>query len=299
MLKQQISGIVNLSVPLILIYAFYPAFLGSLSGKIICSVVIGLYLFIISYKGLMQLTRTLQFVPTGAYKEKFEDLIRSCDVDPSTIILKYAYTNEFIAMAADTTIIVDPIVWHGLVDDPQVGKVEEIFKVHIEPNLTILQKERIAAIHGLLTLPTQRFIFRHELGHVARYFSYKKLVVIFLIGFLATYSGIVAAMVVLQIHGLLAILVGMFVGGSVDLFLTYGSNLIFKLQEEKAADRFAVRYSSNEEIQAAALFFKQYQNFLDTHKLLDATATKMPLIFQGYQHGADRSAYLLQLLSKK
>ena len=299
MLRQQISGIVNLSLPILIVYAIYPSFLVSLPGQIACSLGLGLYLFILSYQSLIKLTTTLQFSPTGDYKDEFEALIRSCDLDPAAIVLKYAYTNESIAMAANNTVIIDPIVWHGMVDDPTAMKVGEIFKLHIEPNLTQFQKDRLTAIYRLLTPGAQRFIFRHELGHVVRYFSYKKLVVIFIIGFFAALSGILAGMFALQFHGLIAIVVGMVVGGTVDLFLTHLSNLVFKLQEEKAADRFAVRYSNNQDIHAAADFFDQHQKFLDAHKLLDATTSKIPSALQGYQHGADRSAYLLQLLAKK
>ena len=299
MLRQQISGIINLSFPLIIVYAIYPPFLLTLPGQIACATALGFYVWYLSYKGLIQLTKTLQFIPTGDHKDEFEGLIKSCNLETSTIILKYAYTNESIAMAAINTVIIDPITWHGLSDDPQAIKVEEIFKMHIEPNLTVLQKERIASIHELLTLPAQRFLFKHELGHVVHNFSYKKLAIIFSIGSLAAYSGIIAAVYALQIHGLLAILVGMFVGGSVDLFLTYVSNILFKLQEEKAADRFAAKYSSDEEIQAAAYFFEQHQYILDKGKEMNSLLSFVPAsIFTGYQTGSDRSACLLQLMSK-
>ncbi len=299
MFRQQLSGIINLSLPVLIVYGIYPAFLGTLLGQVICSAVLGLYLFMLSYKSLMKLTSTLQFSPTGIYKDEFEALIRSCDVDPARIIVKYAYTNESIAMTVDHTVIIDPIVWHGTVEDPAAMKVGEIFKVHIEPNLTQFQKDRLTAIYKLLTPGAQRFIFKHEIGHVIRYFSYKKLALIFMIGFVAVLSGIWAAIFALQFHGLIAIITGMAAGGLVDLFLTFLSNVLFKLPEEKAADRFAVRYSNEDDIRAAAKFFDEHQKFLDAHKPLDPTTSKIPSVLQGYQHGTIRSAYLLNLLANK
>ena len=300
MLRQQISGIVNLSLPLIIVYAMAPVFLLTWQGQIICSLALGFYLWLVSYQGLMRLTNTLQFSPTGHHKDAFENMMRSCNVDPDKISLKYAYTNESIAMTANKTIVIDPILWHGLLDDPQAVKIEEIYKVHIEPNITDVQKERILAIHNLLTPDAQNFIFKHELGHVVQYYSLKKLMVIFIIGSLSTYSGIITALQALQIHGLVAIAVGMVVGGCIDLFLTYVSNVVFKLQEEKSADRFAVQYSCDKEVQAAADFFKQHGHILDANKKTTGFLCSVPSsIFTGYQKGCDRSAYLLRLLSKK
>lgn len=298
MLQQQISGVINLSLPLIIAYNLYPALLITLPGQIVCSLSLGFYLWYINYRQLKNLEKTLQFSPTERHKDYFYDLIRSCNVDPATVVLKYAYTNESIAMAAGKTIIIDPILWHDLGDDPQAVKVEEIFKVHIEPNITEAQKKRLASIHTYLNPVVQRFLFRHELGHILHHFSLKKLFVIFCIGTLATWTGILTMIILLPINAIVATLGGMIVGGVVDLSLSYASNLGFKLQEEKAADRFAVQYSSAEEIQAAADFFEQHQDILD--KDTQNRWTFLPAsMFTGYQKGKDRSVYLLQLMHKQ
>lgn len=299
MLRQQISGIFNISMPLIIVYLLFPNFLLHLTGQMICSFAVGVYLFLLSYKQIHQMTKALQFSPTGEHKEHFQDLIKSCNLEQKSVELRYAYTNESIAMTVGSTVIIDPILWHGVADDVQAMHVGAIFKEHIEPRLTDAQKQRLTSIYRLLTPSVQNFLFRHELGHVVHHFSLKKLLIIFSIGFVITYIGIQAALYALPVHGLIAIIFGVIVAGSLDLFLTYVSNILFKLQAEKGADRFAVRYSLHEEVVAAANFFVQHQLFLHHQKNIDTTISKVPSIFQGYQNGVNRSAYLLKILSEK
>lgn len=300
MFRKQIEGVINLSFPIIILYNISPLFLLTIPGQIFCSFAVGAYLYFMHYKQLQNLQNSLQFSPSGDHQEFFNNIMETCQVDPDSVILKYAYIPEGIALTAGKTIVIDPILWHGVSDDVQAGKVEEIFKVHIEPGLTDAQKAQIEAIHQLLTPESQRFIFKHELAHVVRNFSCIKLLVVFIVAFLATYSGILAAVIALQVHGLLAILVGMFVGGCMDLFLTYGSNVVWKLQEEKAADYFAAQYSSDEDIQAAALFFENYQHVIDRYKESGNFIANLPqAVLSGHQHGSARSVYLRGLMSQK
>ncbi len=247
-------------------YNLYPVFILTAPGQIFCSLLLGVYIWYLYYQQLKNLEKTLQYSPTESYKDYFHNLIQECAIDSNLIVLKYVYTNESIAMTAGRTVIIDPIIWHDVQDDPQAVKVLEIFKTHIEPGLTAMQKERIAAFNSILTPQAQRFIFKHELAHVVHNFSHKKLIIMFMIGVLAAYSGIFTTVFVLQIHGLIAIVAGMTVGGVMDLFLTYLSNFVWRLQEENAADAFAVEYSSNEDIKAAALFFENHQDILDKSK---------------------------------
>ena len=300
MFRKQIEGVINLSLPIIILYNIHPIFIMSLPGKLLCSASIGAYLYFIHSTQLQNLQSSLQFSPTDHHKQEFEYLIAQCNVDPNAVIVKYAYIPEGIAMTAGKTVIIDPVIWHGIDDDPQAIKVKEIFTTHFEKNLTPDQTAQIAEFHQILTPESQRFIFKHELGHVVQNFSAKKLFLIFCLGFLATYSGITGAVLTLKIHGFLAIFVGMLVGGCMDLFLTYGSNVAWKLQEEKAADRFAVEHSNAHDVQAAALFFENHQHIIDRYKQSGNFIANLPsVILSGHQHGAARSAYLLKLLAKK
>lgn len=298
MLRQQISGIFNLSLPLIIAYHVQPALLVTMPGQIYCSLMLAAYLYYLNYRQLQQFEKNLQFSPTGNYKNFFNKLIEECQVDPAAIIIKYAYTYEQIAMAAGKTVIIDPIVWIDLSEDPQAIKVQEFFTTHIEPGLTAIDKERIVALSRVLNLASQRFIFKHELGHIAQNFSVKKLMAIFVVGFLAAYSGIITAVILLPINGLFAILCGMIVGGVIELFLTYLSNIIWKLYEEKAADQFAVKHSSKEDSIAAARFFENHQAILDTYKNSQGFLDTLPSVIKtGHLHGVARSAYILKLMA--
>ena len=300
MFRKQIEGVINLSLPIIILYNIHPNCIITLPGQLLCSAAIGAYLYFIHDKQLQNMQNSLLYSPTNHHKQDFENLIAQCNVDPNSVILKYAHIPEGIAMTAGNTVIIDPVMWHGTDDDPQAIKVKEIFTTHIEKNLTTAQKAQLTEFHQILTPESQRFIFKHELGHVVQNYATKKLFLIFLLGFVATYSGIATAILGLQIHGMFAIFVGMLIGGCMDLLLTYGSNVIWKLQEEKAADRFAVQYSSVEEIHAAALFFENHQHVIDRYKQTGNFIANLPsVILSGHQHGAARSAYLLELLAKK
>ncbi len=300
MFNQYIQGIITLSFYLIITYNINPNFLITIPGQLVCSISIGMYLYFLSYKQLQNMQNSLLYSPSEGHKDAFDNLIQQCNVDPKSVIVKYAYIAEGIAMAAGKTIIIDPLLWHGIDDDPQAISVKDIFTLHLEKNLTANQKTQMAEFHQLLTPESQRFIFKHELGHIVQNFATKKLLLIFFLSFLATYIGITATIFALQIHGFVAIFAGILVSGCIDLFLTYGSNVVWKLQEEKAADRFAVQYSSTEDVQAAALFFENHQHVIDRYKQPGNFMTSLPsVILSGHQHGTARSSYLLKLLANK
>jgi len=300
MIKQQITGVVILSTPLIILFTFWPALLCNTVSQIICSLLLGLYIYYSNWFQLKNLERMLQYVPTGAHAAYFDAIIQQCGVPRDTVVLKYAFTNEMIAMAAGKTVIVDPTLWHGLHDDPESVKVMTVFQSHIKPTLNSIVQERMHQVHLALTSEAQAFIFKHELGHIVRHYSWMKLIVIFVMGTVATYCGILAAAWAYQISGLLALILGLFVGGMTDFLLSFLLNITFKLHEEKQADWFAVQYSSPEEVHAAAEFFIQHQIIFDQYKATHNFLETLPSeIRTGHQKGTVRSAYLLKLLDAK
>jgi len=300
MLQKQIIGILNLSLPLIFIYNVWPLLFVNFYCQILCSLLIGLYIYYCSWNQLNNLEQVLQYHPTGSHKDFFEKLIKECQVDPNTINLRYAFTNESIAMAAGKTIIVDPMVWHGISDDPKAIDVYNIFIQHLQPNLSSIAQKRITETHNFLTLGAQRFIFKHELGHIVRDFSSNKLITLFLVGFFAGLSGIILTVSLLPINGFVAMCMGMLFGGFMDFFVTYLFNFVWKLNEEKAADAFAVKHSSDEDVKEAIIFFKNHQNILDQYPERGNFLANLPSVLKsGHQHGKNRSNYLLQLMLKK
>lgn len=300
MFNQQINGIIRLSLPLIIAYNTYPLIFSTLKGQLFCALMIGVYLCYCHWLIIQNFPKSLLYNPTGEHNELLNNLTKECGVNPDDIILKYAYTNESIALANGNTIVIDPILWHGFENDPEAIKVMDVFEKQIQPHRLPPQKKRITEIRDALNPATQRFLFKHELGHACGNFSYKYLANVFIIGTLAAYSGIYVAMDLIAINGFSATVFGMIIGNFVDILLTYTSNIVFKLPEEKRADRFAAEHSSREDIEAAALFFEQHQEILDTNKEPGNFLAFIPSsIRTGHPDGKKRSAYLKELASKK
>jgi len=300
MFQQQINGVITLSLPFIFLYNIFPDVFTTFAGQIICSLAVGAYLYYCAWKGLRNLEKALQFSPSGDYKTFFNEMITQCGMNPDEIIVRYAYTAESIAMTANNTVIVDPVVCNDLAGDEQAVKVQNIFAHHIEPTLSVVMKKKIEGFRAALTPQVQRFIFKHEVGHVYHNYSQKKFVVIMLLGTLSAYSGILAALNLVAINGWVAVLAGMFTGGIFDLVFTYTSNATWKLQQEKLADVFAVKYSSREDVQAAADFFVKHQQILDENKEFHNFLNYLPsVVLSGHQHGVQRAKYLLKLSDQK
>lgn len=304
MLKQQIIGTINLSIPLIVIFYNFPNLLFSPIGPIIGSLLLGTYIWFLNYKQHQALEKSLLYAPSGEHKETFEHLIRSCNIDPKTITLRYAYTAQQIAMAMSNTIIIDPTSCSTCSNDPNAIPVITIFTQMYAPSLNTLQKER-QIWQSELTLPAQSFIFKHELGHVIDQYSYKKLWIIFAIGSMATFTAISTVKLILPFTGTtltstLAIVVGLIVGMFVDFLLTYASNFFFKVAAEKQADEFAAKYSTAQEITDAAHFFAKEQEIIETYKDPKNLLLKLPsTILSGHPSGKTREAYLLKLAQHK
>lgn len=289
MLKQQIIGVINLSIPLIILCLVYPTIFFVWYGKIACSLAIGIHIWILNKQSLIAMTAQLTFRPTDQSKEMLEQQIHACNLQPQNITLFYAYTDEALAIAASNNIIIDPMIWSTISDDPESLKVQTI----ITPTLSDVKKLKIQKTLEIFSHDAQSFIFKHELGHVARQYSLKKLFIVFLIGTLSTYIGIESALSTLSINSVLAVLAGMFAGGLSDLVLSYLSNGTFKAHEEKQADIFAIRFSSAKEIEAAAIFFEQYQNIIDEYGDKSFLRNILPsTVFSGHLDGKSRAALL-------
>jgi len=300
MFSQQINGIIRLSLPLIFIFNTYPIIFSTLKGQFFCALMMGAYICYCHWTIIQNFPKSLLYSPTGDHKELLDNLIKECEINPENITLRYAYTNESIALANGKTIVVDPVVWHNFGTDSEAIKVTDVFEKQIQPILSPSQKKRIAGIHTALNPAAQRFIFKHELGHVCGNFSQRHLVNVFIIGTLAAYSGITVAMILVPTNGFTGTILGMTTGNFFDILLTYVSNFASKLPEEKRVDRFAAHYSSREDIEAAAKFFEEHQEILDTNKEPGNFLSFIPsAIRTGHPNGKSRAAYLKELAAQK
>lgn len=292
MLQQHVMGVINLSLPIIILYNIYPIIFFGCAGKCAIALCTGLYLWYRHKQNLDALTARLSFRPTGQWKQMLEKYILECRQQPENIQLFYAYTDEALAIAADNSIIIDPLTWSIIKEDPEALKVIEIISSQIHPSLPESKKIRIQKVENIMSGEAQSFIFKHELGHIVRNYSRKKLCIIFLIGTISAYTGITLAIFNLASGGMAALCIGMLAGGLTDLFLSYFSNATFKAYEEKQADMFAIQYSSEEEIEAAADFFEKHQDILDTYPE-NYWLSKIPsIILSGHLNGKKRAKLL-------
>lgn len=292
MLKQQIIGVVNLSLPLIVLFQFYPHIFFMWQGQLLLACVWAVYITYLNKKQADALAASLLYVPTQDYKQSLESIIESCGMNADSVALRYGYTHEQLAMTINNTLVIDPVFWHGYENDAPAQAVVNIFNTHIAPTLQPLAQKRHELLKQALTPGVQRFIFKHELGHINNRYSTKKLAVIGITGFIATYVAITAALAVLPINGLRAIFVSMTLGGTTGLLCTYLSNVLFKLSQEKGADLFAVKNSNAQDIEEAALFFEKHQTILDMHKEQIIFAQIPSIVLTGHMNGFARAAYL-------
>lgn len=297
---QQIIGAINLSLPVIIFYQFYPALFQSYWGMFISACMVGVSTYFLNRRATYTMINALKYKPSDEYRERFDAMIRQCNMNPHDVAIVYAYTNEQTILTAFNTIIIDPIVWTSIAADSEAGVVTAIFEQYTLPNLSEVQKQRLAEIKNIFTPDVEAFFFRRQLAHVYHHFSTKKLFVIGFVGTLAAYVAIMTAMSIIHINGILAACIGIVVGCVADLAFTYLSNALFKLREEKSADLFAAEYSSCQEIEAAATFFEQHQKIKDTLKDDTNLLSFLPSVFaRGHLTGVARAQFLRNLAAQK
>lgn len=298
-IKQQLLGIFNLSIPIMVISFLYPAILDSNIGILSLAILVGAYVCYLGYKAAKQQVDALQFLPSGAYKEEIDSMIKRCSLEPEQIKVRYAFSNEMIACTNFNTVMLDPLFWSEAQVDPQMQKAKEVVETYIVPTLADENKTRINLINAGLTIPAKRFIFKHELAHVANNYSIKKLI---LTGSLTTLVAFIAIKLSVLSYGYLgkfAVLLGIILGGILDLVFTYASNLIFKAREEKNADLFAAKFSDNQDIKEAADFFETYQTIFNENDKSSGIMSKMPtIVLSGHYDGKSRAKYLRELVAK-
>lgn len=300
-LSQELIGVIRLAIPIILVFQLYPGLTSNIPVQLACACAIGAYIYYLSYSSTKKQDAGLLYSPSGEHKQQIEQYIAACKIDPKDIQIKYAYVGEGTALNMFNTVVLDPTLCSTIKDDPEAAKVQGIFDNAISPTLPEKQKERLTKIKESLSPKAQAFIFKHELGHAFHNYTHKKLILMGIIASVATYSGILAGVMTMKaLGGIAAIGIGMLTGGFVDLLLSYSSNVFFKVQEEKKADFFAARYSSCEEINAAAHFFEQHKIIMEQNEAFPGLLGKLPTtVLSGHPDGTTRVQYLRKIATKK
>lgn len=301
--KQQLIGTLNLAFPFILISLWVPhyAFLWWVMG--LYALAIGVYVFYINRTKSNTLKTVLKHEPSEQYKKLFNDEIERCGIKAASIVLRYAYPGDVgaIAMALYNMVIIDPMLWQGVEGDAEFDKVKNILETQVLPGIPEQQKFLQNQIREIISLDVQKFIFKHELGHIVHNYSNKSLAMIGLVGALATITALTTAYMAMSMFGgLAALITGILVGMASDLGFAYLNNFLFKAREEKKADTFAAQYSSRQEIEAAADFFEKHGHHVHAYKKkVGGLSAIVPSVFlTGHPDGAVRASYLRQLVAQ-
>lgn len=296
-LKQQIIGVINLSIPLLVLVYFYPTLVFTFPGVLTCSLVMGIYIGFLNYRATKNHANHLQFIPSGQSQYLLEQWITDVGMNPATIQLRYGYCQEGVALAIFNTVVIDPVICNLFDQDPEAMKAKQAIELYVIPTLPQERKNKIARMKEIISPDAQHFIFIHELGHVFYSYSIKKIILNGFIGMFATYCGISVGVIVFTFWGgLPGTICGMVTGGLVDLIVSYLSNIFFKVREEKNADFFAAQRSSPEVINAAAHFFEQHQAIMDSEKERGDILAQLPsTLMTGHPNGKTRAKYLRDL----
>lgn len=299
LLYNQLLGTIRLSIPVIVIALFNPILLIDWRSRLLICLVYGVIFGYQQYQASKNQRNSLTYKPTGASRAMLEDMVRSCSLDPKQVELRYAFTKDTVAMNILDLVIVDPSLSTMFDEDPEAINLKTVIDTHIRPGLSAQDKECIASIKTTLTPLAQRFIFKHELGHQASRYGVKKIILIGLFFSLSVLTGVTAAVYGAPVLGQGAALLGMIIGGIADLVLSFGSNYFFKYPEERYADLFAARYSSREEILAAADFFESFDAIALTRRSGSVLNYLPQELLSGHPTGTKRAYYLRSIASRQ
>jgi|GEM_PF-725397 len=300
--RQQLVGMANLFLPFFILYYLVPQFALSIVGIVLYSLAVGIYVGYVTYVVTRNQSKGFLFVPTGVHSKQFADEIVRCGLDPKNVQIRYAYVDDAIAMTFFNVIAVDPMVWGTVQEDPEALKARDVVEKYIIPAVPENKKELHQVIRNNLSENVQKFIFRHELAHIFYNYSNKRVVIAGVMGAVATCSALAIAYSLMSlVGGFGALFVGVCAGALIDLLFAYATNFFFKSYEEKRADIFATRFSSKEEIKAAADFFEHYERAAQKYReTIDSILFKLPTtIVSGYIDGINRAHYLREYAQSK
>ncbi len=297
------QGIITTVLPLFFLIG---AFSGSMPLTSLYAMIIGMaaigsfFKMYRNYKVAKDAVKNLMFAPTGNHKELFESMLRQAGMNTSSVNVRYAWSNHMIAITQFDTISIDPYFWSLIDEDPEAQKSASVLKTYIEPTLTPETITRLAACKAACSLDAQKFLFKHEVAHSKNNASIKQLAVLGLVlTLINALSWIVGVHVLLRFGLIFAIPAMIVVGTFLDLFLSFGLLNYWKYREEKRADAMACQWGSQEEIVAAAEFFKKLNEIVTIHDERIGIIRYIPVtFFSGHPANKERSERLLAYARK-
>lgn len=297
-LLQQIIGVTYIAIFFISLYQISPSFALSRQGVALWSLLVGLYVGGVSYYTTHSQSQGLLFAPTGPHSQQFTQEVSKCGCDTEIVCVRYAYTDDAIATTHFNTIALDSMAWSTTQNDPEAVKARDMIEKCIIPHVPADKKELHTAIQNNLSKDAQAFIFRHELGHVFYNDSMRRVVRAAFVGAIGMGMTLTLASLLMPIlGGVRTALACVGVGAVADLLFGYASNLFFKVYEEKRADLFAAKFSSQKEIEAAASFFETYEVACGKYRDgLNSMLYLLPLsLYNGHIDGVIRARYLREI----
>jgi hypothetical protein len=286
-------------VSLFISYEFYKGFLGI--------ALIGLYaalaIAFINYSGTKKFLAGLKFPIINENRKIFDLQMQEVGLNPQDVNLLYAFSDLSIAKTVFNTVILDPFCWSDIVGDNNHKQVTDIIKKHILTQASEHKKKMYAVITAACTGPVQRFIFKHELGHLVDNYSYKDIFISSIITGITVIIGTSVGILTVPFYGIsIAYIAAVCSGVLLDLTLSwFFKNFLFKSNKEIEADYFAARYSTPEEIRAASDFFELYEKEASLLRSIeDESWTDLsPRLFKGYPSSSERVRYLRKLAAEK
>ena len=260
-------AMINLSTPIVVLFIVYPALLHNPIIKLLCSLGIGLYIWLIYYFQTKNLKKKFIDLPSTDYRVTFDAIIKSCNAKPEDFTIKYAYTAQQLAITFRNTIIIDPINFTLCNSDSNCQLTIANYKQHSLPHLNLFQQKLEEVRQSDFNDQVQKFIVRHEIGHIINHYTNKKLFILFASGFLVTWFSIsIAQLLISMVHISIVLIATYLFAIMIDHLLTFASNYIFKAIAEKNADLFAAKHSTVQEITATAHFFSKEHEITEQYK---------------------------------
>ena len=292
LLRQQIIGTLNIALFVWVTYlCFGLTVLSNSHWRLLLALCLGAYTAYVQFNSTRTIEYNLIFEPEGPYKTTLDNIIQTCKVDPKTIRVRYGHTQGSLALSMLNTIALDPMAWNEPDTHTSIDKARDNITTHIFPTLPQTEKDLLSFCKNQMTPACQSFIVKHEVGHIVNHCSIKRVVLTGCIMAAAVFTGITSLWLVLPYApGIISVCTGILVGACIDYCLSLLSNLFFRYPQEKYADIFAARYSSLEELEAAAIFFEKHQDFLDK-----TTPKTMLSFFNGTMDGKKRALFLRTL----
>jgi len=291
---QEFTGLIPFAVILFIVFLIIPGHFFKIGTIIALSLVFGICVSCLNYFITQIQLDVLKFSPSELWMKPFEHDISQCGLQPKDVNIRYRFANDSVALTFFNTVTIDPMMWKGLEHDQAAIDAKKNIETFVTPKIPIKTKLFLDNIKNIMSPEAQKFIFKHELGHVFHNYSLKYIVLAGTMVAVATFIALISAgATITSLGGTAAIMIGLTLGGSTKLILGYSKNVFFKAREERMADDFAAQFSTKEEIEAAADFFEHYESHAQEYrKDLELNSNIPSIILTGYTDGKTRAQEL-------